>query len=135
MVKQKPFYRCLEIITNNGLKTILATVSFFVIVCVLKYFLSFVVSDTASWITVCVSCGILAFYYNSMSQAKGNMDIKNALLLDWLELKTRVHFLIIFCSLGIVLLVKLLIYILSILSPKNNDFYNIKSIAYARRSK
>lgn len=135
MVKQKPFYRCLEIITNNGLKTVLATVSFFVVVCVLKYFLSFVVSDAASWITVCVSCGILAFYYNSMSQAKGNMDIKNALLLDWLELKIRVHFLIIFCSLCAVLVIKLLIYILNTLYPKNNNFYNVKSIAYARRTK
>ncbi|MDO8574607.1 MAG: hypothetical protein Q7R86_03180 [bacterium] len=104
---EKSFQRSRKTIADKSfLRVSLATASLFVAVFSFKTLIGFVfpnIQDFAAWLSTLFPFSLFAYIYNSMAQTKG-IDIKNALLLDWVDLSYRTHMLIIFAS-GLTLLI------------------------------
>lgn len=125
---KKYFNRCKEIFKNTGFRYILATISAFSIIYLVKYFLDLFLSGYITWGGVLVVIGGVGYLYNDMCQAKG-YDIKNAILSDWTEIPIIVHLIIIIFAPLFILLHK---FILSLIEKNGEGIKNIKHIAYGR---
>lgn len=107
MENKQSFSRIREIARSHTPQEILGIVSFFAVAFALKSLFSIYLSNLYAWTSTIVPIAFLSYCYNAVCQARGR-DIKYALILDWLELKTRTHVLIIIGSGIVVGLLKLL---------------------------
>lgn len=126
--QNKYFIRCKIAFKNTGWRYILAAISAFSLIYLIKYLLSFFVSEYMSWGGAFVGIGSIGYIYNDLCQAKGH-DVKNALLLDWVDIPIVTHIIII---LSVPLSILLLNFVLSLLEKNDEDIKNIKHIAYGR---
>lgn len=93
----QPFSKSREIIKSHSLQEILGIISLFTVVFTVKSLLGIYLSDLYSWSLTLIPTAFLGFVYNAVLQSRG-MNIKNALIIDWVKLKTKTHLIIIGCS-------------------------------------
>jgi hypothetical protein len=129
---KKYFSRLRRILSINGWRPIIAIVSAFTIIYLVKYFIDYCLSNEWSWISVILIFSTLACLYNNYCQAN-DIDAKNALIKDWCDLPLAIHLIIILSGLTIILILVFKKYILEFFSGKENDIRNIKLIAYGNK--